>query len=559
MSHSLKIQKPTIHKLLKKDLYIKKAFPIKKLLGLNPSRTIRMRIFNNQKETSYKENLDKENFNKKSQHSSTIEYNKDNLKEVNDSIIKLIHKANYLQNKTKRNYEEKKESNILFSKRLNNMKKYEKEIEKMDISKSNSAIKFNQSFSIFNNIVKKYKERDGILYTKDLFKRDIFQETPIVSNNENKMKKYYIYNYDKYVKKTNRNNSEILKTKTKNKLYKKLNDLKEIKCDNLSVTNYYKKLINITQKKIYESQDKNFDPNKFKYHFINDGEKVKKEIPILQKEIVDLKSLFNTMEDIKNKNINNKLSDRYKTPNSSNKKILTNIEKEQMIDSSRDYKSTKRETNYQNKKYQINTFSNIKLLSPISLEHPENKNKNKIRPKKLFIRRAFSKNTSKSFFMRNRYKEGKSIMTQKTKSTFYITKNKNSTIGPLTPRYEIKNSMDLNNEIIKDAEDAYEELKLISLDNKYLILDKIEQYLEKKGYNVERIKNSLNRDQLYNFFDRIKDTVMNYNCKPNVNELYSHMGKNVSENLSFNLDKITKMDKEISATENYYYLSLIKG
>ena len=202
MSHSLKIQKPTIHKLLKKDLYIKKAFPIKKLLGLNPSRTIRMRIFNNQKETSYKEDLDKENFNKKSQHSSTIEYNKDNLKEVNDSIIKLIHKANYLQNKTKRNYEEKKESNILFSKRLNNMKKYEKEIEKMDISKSNSAIKFNQSFGIFNNIVKKYKERDGILYTKDLFKRDIFQETPIVSNNENKMKKYYIYNYDKYVKKT---------------------------------------------------------------------------------------------------------------------------------------------------------------------------------------------------------------------------------------------------------------------------------------------------------------------------------------------------------------------
>ena len=161
--------------------------------------------------------------------------------------------------------------------------------------------------------------------------------------------------------------------------------------------------------------------------------------------------------------------------------------------------------------------------------------------------------------MRNRYKEGKSIMTQKTKSSFCITKDKNASIGPLTPINEIKNSADLNNEKLKNATEAYEELKLISLDNKDLILDKIEQYLKNKGYNVERIKNALNKEQLYNFFDNIKNTVMKYNCKPNVNELYSHMGKNVSENLSFNLNEITKMDKEISATENYYYLSLIKG
>jgi hypothetical protein len=142
-----------------------------------------------------------------------MEYKNENLKEANDSIIKLFHKANYLQNKNKRNFEQKKEINEIFSKKFNNMKKYEKEIEKMDISKNNSAIKFNQSFSIFNHIVKKYKERDGILYTKDLLKKDVLLETPIVSNKENKMKKYYIYNYDKYVKKTNLNNSEIIKTK----------------------------------------------------------------------------------------------------------------------------------------------------------------------------------------------------------------------------------------------------------------------------------------------------------------------------------------------------------
>ena len=361
MSHSLKIQKPTIHKLLKKDIYIKKAYSIKKLLGLNPSRSIRMSLFNNQKDTSYKENLEQENLNKKTENFSTIEYKNENLKEVNESIIKLFHKACYLQNKTKRNYELKKEANDIFSKKFNNMKKYEKEIEKMDINKSNSAIKFNQSFSIFNNLVKKYKERNGILYTKDLFKRDVLQETPIVSNNENNMKKFYIYNYDKYVKKTNLNNSEILKTKTKNKLNKKSNEIKEIKFGNLSVTNFYKKLIFISQKKIYANQGKKFNPKRFKYHFINDGgtEKAKKEIPKLQKDIINLKTLFKSMEDIKNKNINNKLSDRYKTPNSSNKKILINLANEQMLDSSREYQSTKRETNYQDKKYQINTFSNI--------------------------------------------------------------------------------------------------------------------------------------------------------------------------------------------------------
>ena len=118
MSNSLKIPKPSINKLLNKDIFIKRTFPIKKLLGLNPSRTIRLRIFHNKKDTSYKEDLDKENFNKKSDHSSTIEYKNENLKEVNDSIIKLIHKANYLQNKTEKNFKQKKEVNEIFSRNL---------------------------------------------------------------------------------------------------------------------------------------------------------------------------------------------------------------------------------------------------------------------------------------------------------------------------------------------------------------------------------------------------------------------------------------------------------
>lgn len=361
MLKSIKLKKINIHKLLKEDLYIKKESPLKKLLGVNKSRNIRMKIYRKLNFiASKKAVIDKEYSYKKGKNSSNIEYKKENFKELNESLINLFHKANYSYNNAKKNFEQKKEVSDIFSKSLKDIKKFEKDKMRMYIKRNNSAIKFNQSFSIFNEVVNKYKERGGFLYTKDLFKRDVLQETPIVSNNENNMKKFYIYNYDKYVKKTNLNNSEILKTKTKNKLNKKSNEIKEIKFGNLSVTNFYKKLIFISQKKIYANQAKKFNPKRFKYHFINDGgtEKAKKEIPKLQKDIINLKTLFKSMEDIKNKNINNKLSDRYKTSNNSNKKILINLANEQMLDSSREYQSTKRETNYQDKKYQINTFSN---------------------------------------------------------------------------------------------------------------------------------------------------------------------------------------------------------
>ena len=150
-------------------------------------------------------------------------------------------------------------------------------------------------------------------------------------------------------------------------------------------------------------------------------------------------------------------------------------------------------------------------------------------------------------------------MSQKTKTTFYNTKFKKDKIYPLTPRNEIKDLIDFNNEDLKDAKDAYEELKLLSAKNKDLILDKIEQYLESKGYNVEQIKNSISKNQIFNFLGKIKNIIMKYDCKSNVSELYSHMGKKLSENTFLNLKKIYKIDKEISSAENDFYLSLFKG
>ena len=111
MSKFIKMQKLSLHKLLKEDLYIKRASPLKELLGFNTSRNIKMKIFkilNNT--TSKKAVINKENYYKKSNLSSFSEYKKKNLKELNESIINLFNKINYLQYKDKKIFEPKKGS-----------------------------------------------------------------------------------------------------------------------------------------------------------------------------------------------------------------------------------------------------------------------------------------------------------------------------------------------------------------------------------------------------------------------------------------------------------------
>ena len=548
----MKIQKQSINKLLEEDLYIRKSLSLKRLLEANASRNMIMRIYRKQKDDFYKKaSISKDNSNKKNNryNNNTNLSNSQNLKELNESIIQLFHKTYYLQNKAKKNFEQKKETNDLFSKRLNNMKKFEKEKEKMVIKPNNSDIKFNQSFDIFKDLLKKYKERDGILYKKDLFKKDVFQETPVVSNDQDNIKKFYIYNYNKYVKKSNLNNDnnkskQKIKKKSKKKT-KNQNEIKKINFDNLTLTNFYKKLFFISQEKIYHMQDKEFNPDKYKFHLKNEENKEinnKKEIPKLKKDIKNLNSLYNSMQNLKLININKKLFENYNTPKNTSKnifdkKIIINKPYEKMNDSTN---SAKREINFPNKRSQINNLRNVKILSARSKEGYE-----------LF-------ETKNKFYNKNKYKEEKSVMSQKTKTTFYSIKNKKEKICPLTPRNEIKKTIDLNNEEISESKDAYEELKSVSIKNKNLLLEKIEQFLENKGYNVDRIKNAIKKEQLFNSFNKMRNLIDNYQCKPKVSELYSSIGQKLSENTFMNLNEINQMDKEIYSAEFYYYVSLLK-
>ena len=576
----MRIERPTIHKLLEEDLYVRKSLSLKKLLGLNTSRNIKMRIFRKQKDTDFKKVV-KENKKKEIDFSVYVGTKKQYLNDLNESIINLFHQTYHSQNKAKKNYEQKKIGNDLFIKRLNNMKKFEIEKAKLDIKSSNSGISFNQNLNLFNDLVNQYKVRDGVSYSKDIFKKDIYQETPILANDRDKIINYYICNYDKYLKKTNIDNNEKseIKKKNKNKSKKKNKNKnkkkekpeekkKEINFNNLLVTNFYKKLFFISQKKIYDMKDKEFDPNKFQYNFKYEGDKEKKnpnEIPKLRKEINNLNSLFNSMQNIKVKNINNNLLEKYNTANKTNKKILKkkifiNKLKEKLADFSNEFPSTKRsaeiEKNNQNTKSQINILRNIKLLSPKSRKEPENKNKNN--EQNLSILSPLSR-TQKNFSNINQNKDDKSVMSQKTKTTFYSNKNKKDVMPPLTPRYEISHLIDINNEEINESKDAYEELKLVTISNKKLIFDKIEQYFESKGYNVEKLKNSINKEDLYNYLDKIRNVVDNYHCKSKVNELYSNIGKKVSEKTFINLNEINQMDKDISLAEKHYFVTLLKG
>ena len=568
----MKIQKQSINKLLEEDLYIRKSLSLKRLLEANASRNMIMRIYRKQKDDFYKKaSISKDNSNKKNNryNNNTNLSNSQNLKELNESIIQLFHKTYYLQNKAKKNFEQKKETNDLFSKRLNNMKKFEKEKEKMVIKPNNSDIKFNQSFDIFKDLLKKYKERDGILYKKDLFKKDVFQETPVVSNDQDNIKKFYIYNYNKYVKKSNLNNDnnkskQKIKKKSKKKT-KNQNEIKKINFDNLTLTNFYKKLFFISQEKIYHMQDKEFNPDKYKFHLKNEENKEinnKKEIPKLKKDIKNLNSLYNSMQNLKLININKKLFENYNTPKNTTKnifekKFIINKPYEKMNDSTN---SAKREINFPNKRSQINNLRNVKILSARSKEGYElfeTKNKNKNNFKQIFESPSLS-GTQKNFYNKNKYKEEKSVMSQKTKTTFYSIKNKKEKICPLTPRNEIKKTIDLNNEEISESKDAYEELKSVSIKNKNLLLEKIEQFLENKGYNVDRIKNAIKKEQLFNSFNKMRNLIDNYQCKPKVSELYSSIGQKLSENTFMNLNEINQMDKEIYSAEFYYYVSLLK-
>ena len=223
----------------KKKLFSKESFIIEKLLKPSTSRNIKFRIFRENNNSGF---IPK----KENQKNKNIQYEdpkiflpSEKLIHLNESIIKSLQEMCYLQNKAKEQYESDKKLDDFFFKRYKNYLKQEKVKAKKINTKRNKSASINfQKNEIFDELLDKYKKRDGILYTKEIYNdKDLFQETPILSKNEEKMKFFYIYNYDKYANKTNLNYKDILKNKEIEK-----SKFNKIKFDQLLLNKFYNKL-----------------------------------------------------------------------------------------------------------------------------------------------------------------------------------------------------------------------------------------------------------------------------------------------------------------------------
>ena len=95
--------------------------------------------------------------------------------------------------------------------------------------------------------------------------------------------------------------------------------------------------------------------------------------------------------------------------------------------------------------------------------------------------------------------------------------------------------------------------------NKEKALKKICDYFNSKDYNMDKIKNNIKKKDIYNFLDRIKETINKFNCKQKLESLHTSIQEGTPDRIKYNLKEISNLDKIIKGVENMYYLSLLKG
>lgn len=567
-----KFKKSNIHKILHKKMYAKESYILEKLLRPTSSRNVKLKTYNEDKDIYFslsQNNLEtkktaKNSLSKISPHPSMLE--------LNESIINLFHKTNYLKIHSKELLEQNKEMNKVFFNRFQKFLKLEKEKEKNFLIKRNNSTNINpQSFSVFNDLVNKYKERDGILYTKEMFNdKDLYRETPILSKNEDKIQYFYMYNYDKYSQKTNINYKNLFKGKP----IKKQKKFKTIKFNHLTITKFYNKLLSTTNKRFLELQSKEIPNTKqynYNYQYLGNKDiKKAQEIPKIKKEIKKLESLSKKMKSKKKSNMSNtNVMEDIKTPISTSKnffkKLMINNNNESKNEGSKELQSTKRSTKregkyqknnsliyFDNNKSRLSIISQKIIFSKRGIYNERNINKNKNKP----FYPSFSIEQKDKFINIRQIQDENNLMSQKTKTTFYSNNSNKEKSALLSPN-NLTGQKFFPKKELTDTEKTYEGLRKMTLKNKNLILKNTDNYVDSKGYNSEKIKKSIKILELYNFLDRIKQVIDNYNCRQKINALYLIIGKKIPEKMNLDLKHISDLDKEISRADKLYYLSLL--
>lgn len=574
MSKDAKTPKSNIRKIIHQKLYTKDSYNIEHLLRPPASRNAKLKIYNEKRDVNFSsppKNI--ENKNVVDDSLTKIRRNQD-ISEINESIINLFHKTNYIKNKATKKLEENKEMNQVFFNRFQKFRKLEKEKAKTFYIKRNNSTNINpQSFSVFNDLVNKYKKRDGVLYTKEMFNnKDLYRETPIVTRDGDKILYFYIYNYDKFSRKTNINYDDLFKGKPIKKQIKK----ERIKFNKLTITKFYNKLLTSSLKRISELKKEDIsNKNKFNYPYTYLGDKdirTAQEIPRLRREVKHLNSLYNSMRKMRKttrRTLN--MIEEIKTPmdytkNLFKKKLLKN-NNDSLFEISKELQSTKRSTKmegyYKRHKSLINSDDMKSTLSPLSnrmsfsyKEINNDRNTNNIKNK--LFHSPFGKNKKGHYLIFEPSKEEKNIFSPKTKTTFYSSNSNKEKSGLLSPNNKTDQKFFEKKEL-KEIEKTYDGLRRMSISNKESVIKKTENFVESIGYDAEKIKKGIKIKELYNFFDRIKNVIDNYNCKQKIIALNSLIGRRISEKTNITLKKITDLDNEISGAENLYYLSLLNS
>ena len=553
-----------MQKLFKRKLYEKDSYSLEKLFHIPSSRNCRLKVYYENQKQNHLSNI---SYNKKKviKKPERIFDLKHNILEVNQSIINLLSKADSFKNKSKAQYEKCKKENQLFYKRFQKLNKLKN--GKKFLKKNNSVNLFPQNLNFFDEITKKYKEKKGISYSKELFdNKDIIAESPIVETDKYKMKYYYLYHFDKYANKTHLDFKNILK---ENKVLKP----KRIEFDKLLITKFCNKLLNLTLKRSSELQKKEI-PNKrnfnYKYDYISDKQiKEIKEIPKLKEEIKNLENLYNQMKDEKddstiNTNTKDNLKELKNTHKSFYKKINNESLNETLLDLSSSKKSIKEEIKFQTNKSLINKSNKRLTLIPKPLKHTfyqkiiNNRKKNERNKNKLFSH--LSSSTQKSqFFNEKQMKDGRDITTPKTKATTFYSINNNKDKANLSISDNISEyPIIINNKALNDTEIVYVQLKKMPILNKESVLDATENYMKSKGFDVYKINKEIKKREFLQFFHNVKNKIDDYNCKKKLSELNYKTGREISDETKKNLKKISDLDCEISKAEKQYYLSFYK-
>ena len=548
---------PNFQKILKAKLYSNISNNLKKVLPSKSTKDIKLKLY---RESIITNTIPKVTTYKKEKEKNLSSSTKPKILELNESMLNLFNEAGNITTKIKEHLESNKEINTLFFKRFKNYQKYEKLNAKKLMKKTNNSASINpNNFSVFDELVQKYKKRDGVLFTKEIFEnKDILKETPILCSHEDRIRNFYVFNYDEYKKKSNLSLANVYKGIESTYKKKKKNN---INYHNLTMTKFCNKLLSLSRKKIFELKFKiSPDDKKFDYHYDYIGNKdirTIKEIPKLKNDINKLNSLIKSIKklDLKKENIED-----YKTPMNTGKNLFKKIylNNNESMESLNYIPTTKRSVENKekfNKKSLI--LINNKIL-PLNkkiyykkntFNHQRNNNKN------LLDYPSFSNTQKDNFFNIKQYKEEKSNIEQKTKTTFYTMNMKDKSF--LSSR---KNKSFTGKNIkIKNTENAYEALKKSNLDNKKEVMKNIEEHFTSKGYNVDRIKRGVKKIELYNFYDNMKNITNKFKCKQEMNTLHLMIPRRVSDKMSNNLNQIVDLDNEIGTTENQYYYCIVKG